>query len=753
MIKKTASQDKEKYLEQALYYYKEHDTSKSKRLTRECIKMHGESPEALALLSAIAKLEKQDQKAIDIMQKAIALAPHQSQWYNNLAILYYENNQMSLAEQCLSHALEIENSNEISSKSKDILNNYAICQYSNKDIIKSLDTLNQAINLDPKYALTHRNCAVLHIKQGNSDAALNVVKNALNTHPNDSSFIDLAVIAHLMNGEPYLASRLIERSFESELYESKDDLIQILINSKLNKFNLGLCYLRTQNQEEAIRFFHKTLEKEPKHLKSLFHLGKAYQTIKQNENATPYLTQAKDLAPKNNTIRSWYVYHLLSLAMWNNLANEIAILNLNSEKELSKEEGSGLIPFIGQHIFIPPEQQLGITKSYMKKSILPKSQQFNHLKTKKSIINIGFIGPNINGAPIGWLLKQWLGYLNKDKFSLHIYDLAPKDNELNHFFKNHADVYISLKDDNDKEASQKIYRQNTDILINLAGPSTSFRPQILAHQPAPIQCYYLGDVGTLAVPYIQYYFCTQREVPDNIQNQFSESLIYFPKTVIALNSMESLPNIAERTYYQLPDDKFIYACFNNIYRIEPTVFDAWLDILAKVPNSVLWLQARDEMVKINIYQYIQSQSEIDINRIIITAYEPMHKYYHHRYADLYLDTFTVSGRTSTLLAYQIGLPVLTYCGNSPHNRYGAAMAHAAGLDSLITYTYEEYINKAVSLGNHPNALKEIKSEWLNNKDNVALFSPKQLALNFEKAFQKMHTLYHKDMPWEDIIID
>ena len=54
--------------------------------------------------------------------------------------------------------------------------------------------------------------------------------------------------------------------------------------------------------------------------------------------------------------------------------------------------------------------------------------------------------------------------------------------------------------------------------------------------------------------------------------------------------------------YGLPEDKFIFANFNQLYKLDPVTFTVWMNILKKVPNSVLWLleyplDAKDNLLK------------------------------------------------------------------------------------------------------------------------------------------------------------
>ena len=39
----------------------------------------------------------------------------------------------------------------------------------------------------------------------------------------------------------------------------------------------------------------------------------------------------------------------------------------------------------------------------------------------------------------------------------------------------------------------------------------------------------------------------------------------------------------------MPEDAFVFCCFSNLAKLSPSCFDAWCNILRRVPNSVLWL--------------------------------------------------------------------------------------------------------------------------------------------------------------------
>ena len=41
--------------------------------------------------------------------------------------------------------------------------------------------------------------------------------------------------------------------------------------------------------------------------------------------------------------------------------------------------------------------------------------------------------------------------------------------------------------------------------------------------------------------------------------------------------------------FSLPEDKFIFCCFNQHQRISPKIYNLWMNILKKNSDSILWL--------------------------------------------------------------------------------------------------------------------------------------------------------------------
>jgi hypothetical protein len=47
--------------------------------------------------------------------------------------------------------------------------------------------------------------------------------------------------------------------------------------------------------------------------------------------------------------------------------------------------------------------------------------------------------------------------------------------------------------------------------------------------------------------------------------------------------------VTTRQQYGLPDEAVVYCNFNQLYKIDPATLRMWVNILNRVPHSVLWL--------------------------------------------------------------------------------------------------------------------------------------------------------------------
>jgi protein O-GlcNAc transferase len=187
----------------------------------------------------------------------------------------------------------------------------------------------------------------------------------------------------------------------------------------------------------------------------------------------------------------------------------------------------------------------------------------------------------------------------------------------------------------------------------------------------------------------------------------------------------------------LPQNAFVFCCFNNPQKITPEIFDIWMRLLRATDNSVLWLFAGNAKAAANLRLEAEKRG-VAAERLILApkASVPDHLA-RHRLADLCLDTLPYNAHTTASDALWAGLPVLTCLGDTFAGRVAASLNKAIGLDALITRTLSEYEALALRLARDPAYLATLKERLVRNRDGSALFDTQGATRHIETAYLTM----------------
>jgi predicted O-linked N-acetylglucosamine transferase (SPINDLY family) len=243
-------------------------------------------------------------------------------------------------------------------------------------------------------------------------------------------------------------------------------------------------------------------------------------------------------------------------------------------------------------------------------------------------------------------------------------------------------------------------------------------------------------------------------IPEPHQQFYAEKVVYLPNTYMVDDS-KRIPStrVFTREEFGLPQNAFVFCCFNNDYKFNPQVLDNWSRILLAAKNSVIWISENNEYFRANIATEFESRG-IDSSRIIFAQRVEIMADHLSRYAlaDLFLDTRPYNAHTTALDSLKAGVPVLTLMGQSFPSRVAASLLNAIGLPELITNTQEEYEALAIELAMNPQKLADIKLRLVRNRLTAPLFDTPLFTKNLEAAYIKMMERYQVDSQPDHIII-
>jgi predicted O-linked N-acetylglucosamine transferase (SPINDLY family) len=294
-----------------------------------------------------------------------------------------------------------------------------------------------------------------------------------------------------------------------------------------------------------------------------------------------------------------------------------------------------------------------------------------------------------------------------------------------------------------------------DIAVDMMGFTENALTAIFARRPAGLQVNYLGYPGTMGTPYMDYILADRIIIPESHQADYDEKIAYLPDTYMPNDGTRQ---IAERTPTRLeaglPDTGFVFASFNNLYKITPEMFALWMQLLAKVQDSVLWLSQANPTAIRNLKREAGAQG-ISGERILFAPFvrAPDEHLARLRLADLFLDTLPYNAHATTCDALWAGVPVVTLTGSSFAGRVGTSLLSALGLPELIADTPAAYESTVLNLAQSPHLLTRIKGRLARNRETHPLFDTARYTRNLEAAYSAMWLRHQNGDPPASFVVD
>jgi predicted O-linked N-acetylglucosamine transferase (SPINDLY family) len=306
-----------------------------------------------------------------------------------------------------------------------------------------------------------------------------------------------------------------------------------------------------------------------------------------------------------------------------------------------------------------------------------------------------------------------------------------------------------------KDAAMLARSVELDIAVDLGGYTQNARTEIFAMSAAPIQVCYLGYAGTMGTDYMDYLIADRTVIPEEKQHHYSENIAYLPNSYMVNNSKIKLSErVFKRREVGLPINGFVFCCFNNHYKITPSIFIGWMRILSQVDGSVLWLSEAKSTAVNNLKKEAKING-VDPNRLIFAPFLTFKEDHLNRIqlADLFIDTLPFNAHVTASDALRMGLPVLTCIGSSFASRVAASLLNAVNLPELITTTQEQYESLAIELATNPEKLKIIKDKLVDNLPTAPLYDTPLFTRHLESAYLTMYDRYQHGLDPDHIYVE
>jgi protein O-GlcNAc transferase len=614
----------------------------------------------------------------------------------------------------------------------------------------------QILQVEPKNFKARHLLGVARYQQGQNAEALALIGDALKINPGDpQALANYGLVLHALRRFPE-ALAIYDKALASDP------------NNADTLCNLGNLLQDMKRATAALASYDKALAVKPDHFNSLNNRGNTLVVLMRLDEALASLDKALAINPDQVQLLNNRGAALIELKRYTealiNYERALAIdpnhlyalggmadvaLNL-CDWQRTETLGRQIRTCIAENkTIIPPVTLLGYCSDALLQlqcarsnvqsriSLLPRplwdGTAYRHGK-----IRIAYLSSDFGLHPVAFQLAELIECHDRTRFEVLGISTGPGGgSEIRDRLAKAFDSFHDVNAESDLAVAGLLRRLEVDILIDLNGHTRGSRFEILSYRPCPVQVNYLGFPGTMGADFIDYVIADKIVVPFDQQSFFTEKIVHLPDSYWVSDAKRTIGATPTRKQAGLPEQGFVFCCFNNNWKITAPVFEVWMRLLGSVPGSVLWLKEGSDSLRNNLRREATVRG-IDAQRLIFAGRVELGEHLaRHRLADLFLDTLLYNAHATASDALWAGLPVVTCRGKAFAGRVAASLLYAVGLPELVTDSLDEYEALVLKLARDPVLLHSLRGKLEQNRLTYPLFNTDRFRRNIEAAYTRM----------------
>ena len=691
-------------------------------------------PKAITLWSILgassAQIGKLEQ-ALIAFKNVIAIKPNDPKPHNNIGNILKDLGKLEEAVKAYNKAVSLK------PDYAEAYLNMGNALHDQSKLVEAVKAYNKAISLKPNYSQAYLNMGNALSAQGKLEDALEAFNKALSFKP------DYAEVYYNMG------IALADQGKLEEAIEAYNKALFIKPDYAEVCYNMGIALADQGKLEEAIEAYNKALAIKPDYAEAYNNMGVTLQDHGKLVESMEAYNKALDINPDYESARVQTLHQKAHICDWN---------SMTADRTLIPELGTTnkhVDPFSLLSLEDSPERHQIRSKIYsaakFPQKLLPGQVKPSQ---KHKRIRLGYFSSDLKEHPVAYLMAKMLEQHDRDQFEVFGYSLhGNQQSDMRQRLLQSFDRFTDVRSMTDKTVALQARQDGIDIAIDLNGYTEHGRTGIFAYRAAPIQINYLGYPGTLGADFMDYIVADKFLIPEANQKYFNEQPLYLPHTYMPTDDTRELSQKPiSRKDVGLPNDAFVFCCFNNNYKISSAEFDIWMRLLNKVEGSVLWLRKSNEISHLNMKKEAQKR-DIDPSRLVFADRAPMDEHLaRQRLADLFVDTFAFNAHTTATEALWAGLPVVTKAGQGFAARVAGSLLNAIGLPELVTTIEQDYEELILELATNPTKLAQVKDKLATNRLTQPLFNTELYTKHLENGYHQAYQNYFDGNPPQTITV-
>lgn len=507
----------------------------------------------------------------------------------------------------------------------------------------------------------------------------------------------------------------------------------------LAQFNLGLLLEKQGRIEEAIDQWRSALARpaieEPRNTEQAVlmatNMGRLLESLRRFNEAEEALSRSLRMDINQSAVIyhwthlrqkqcKWPTFDGLGMHLQGILRQSASALAMLSETDDPAEQLAAARRFTEQNLQVKPRR-------------VSTDHRYHHDR-----IRIGYLSSNFCMHAVSFLTVELFETHDRNRFEIHAFCWSQNDQSL-HMQRviQSFDHYHPVGHLSDEQVADLIQANEIDIVFDLQGLTSGARPPIVAMGAAPIQIAWLGFPGPSGLPYVDYVIADRFIFPEALKPYFTEQPLYL-NTLFQVSDSKRFPSSGKtRADFGVPDDKFLFCAFNNNFKITPEVYETWMRILRRTPDTLLWLLSDNEWAEENLRVAARAHGVSPERLIFAPRVAPPDYLARFAVADVFLDTFPYNAGTTATDALWSGLPIVTYSGRTYVSRMAGSLLTSAGLHDFIAESLAGYEEIAVQCAHRPERLHQARLSLQRQRLSGELFSTQRFARELEHALVEL----------------
>ena len=527
-------------------------------------------------------------------------------------------------------------------------------------------------------------------RKGGADEAMEALRDALDLLPgNAGAWNDVGVMAFNI-GKFHEASEILSRAME--LDPSLADAPN----------NLGTVYLEIHRLDDAIEAFKKALQMKPDFVEPHINLCRTLRQVSEWDQALEFAYRALAL-PGYGPEHFHYPSQVFSAT-----CDFAGLAEIGDVWEHCDQVPTETLPSMFLQLLVFADDEAAVWRfhhlvrrwgEYVEKQADGARIPVSAKRPGHEKLRIGILSSDLRAHSIAKFLLPLMENYDRSRFEFFCY--APyrvEGDPTQPRFMEYADKFTFISNMTGWEIASTIREDGIDILIELNGFTQGSRIAALAYKPAPVQMTWIGYPFTCGLKAIDYCIMDPFLVPED-ESILVEEAIVMPNNWLCFGEFAEV-KITEG----LPADRYgaiTFGTLNNPYKFTEKMIALWARVMKEVPDS-RFLVVRPEASSTRFRKNFEDELArhgVSADRLFFFDNRRENKNHLSYYndIDISLDTFPLTGGTTTYEATWMGVPVVSLVGDNFHQRLSRTVLMNCGLDELCTFTPEDFVDKAVAL--------------------------------------------------------